>query len=137
MSLADDEQFAGAEEWQWLVQVGEGDELAFARLVECHQDRIVRLCFRLLGRRALAEEAAQEVFLKLYWQSATLVRRGQLSTWLYRVASNYCLNRLRRRKIARFLPLARSDQDGEESWQLEPEDRGPDAERTLEARRDW
>jgi RNA polymerase sigma-70 factor (ECF subfamily) len=54
---------------------------------------------------------------------------------MYRVAMNFCLNRIRRRKLARFLSLTPDPQD--EAPSLDPVDRAPDAFATLEARRRW
>lgn len=96
------------DDWDLLSSVADGDEEAFRQIVERHQERLVSLCFRLLGDREEALDAAQEVFLKLYLNAGGLRRRGAVFTWLYRVASNYCLNRLRRRRIVRFLPLSGS-----------------------------
>ena len=130
---------AKEDEWRWVERVAEGDEVAFARLMERHQDRVVRLCQRFLGDRDEALDAAQEVFLKLYRKAGGLKARGAVYTWLYRVASNHCLNRLRRRKIVRFLPLSRREcaDDAAETWDWEPTDEGPGPERDLESRLAW
>ncbi|HEV2847071.1 MAG TPA: sigma-70 family RNA polymerase sigma factor [Thermoanaerobaculia bacterium] len=121
--------------WEALARVAAGDAEAFASLVERHQERLLRLCERLLGDAEEARDAAQEVFLKA-WRNAGEVRpRGQVYTWLYRIAVNHCLNKLRRRKIARFLRLAGpEDQD---SPAFDPPDRTADPAAALEARRRW
>ncbi len=123
-------------DWQLLERTAAGDEEAFRCLVERHQDRVVRLCERLLGDSTEALDAAQEVFLKTYRRAAHLEPRGQLYTWLYRVATNHCLNLLRRRSIVRFLSLSRSTprDDGPE---LDPADGAAGPEEALEARRRW
>jgi RNA polymerase sigma-70 factor (ECF subfamily) len=122
-------------DWRLLSLTAEGDEDAFRALVERHQDRLVGLCQRLLGDRDEALDAAQEVFLKTYTQAGSLQPKGQLFTWMYRVATNLCLNRIRRRKLARFLSLTPDPRD--EGPSLDPVDRAPDAFATLEARRRW
>ena len=122
-------------EWQWLQQAAEGDGDAFARIVERHQARLLRLCDRLLGDRGAAEEAVQEVFLRLYRNADRLEPRGQLFTLLYRMATNFCLNRLRRRRLVRFLPLV-AERDGVEV-SIEPTDDGPDPHRRLDDRERW
>ena len=85
-----------------------------------------RLAYRLLGDEFEAEDVAQEAFLKLWshvsdWQPG----RARLSTWLHRVASNACYDRLRKRREA--LP-------GEA---LDAEDDRPGAHAQLERRQRW
>lgn len=122
-------------DWRLLERAADGDEEAFARLVEAHQGRLVRLCERLLHDREEACDAAQEVFIKAFRKARSLEPRGQLYTWLYRVATNNCLNRLRRRRIVRFLPLVADE--GGRGARRDPADPAPDADRRLEARRRW
>ncbi len=124
------------EDWDLLARAGKGDEQAFRRLVESHQDRLVRLCQRLLHDREEALDASQTVFLKLYRKAGSLQPRGLLYTWLYRVATNHCLNLLRRRRIVRFLPLVRQRQ-GREEQPMEVADRAPDPLASLESKRRW
>ena len=100
-----------------------------------YQDRVVGLCRRMLGRGGEAEEAAQEVFLKIYAKAGKLQPKGQLYTWLYRVATNHCLNVLRRRRIVRFIPLVRQSDEGVE--EMDPVDGGADPLRAAEARQRW
>ena len=122
-------------DWQLLSRTAEGEQDAFRQLVERHQDRLVGLCQRLLGDREEALDAAQEVFLKTYGKAGSLQPNGELFTWMYRVATNHCLNRIRRRKLAQFLSL--TPDPGAEAASLEPVDNAPDALATLESRRRW
>lgn len=95
-------------DWQLLAESAQGDHDSFRRLVERHQDRVIRHCQRLLGNREAALDAAQEVFLRTYRKASSLEPKGQLYTWLYRVATNHCLNRIRRRKIVRMIGFGSS-----------------------------
>jgi len=122
-------------DWQLLSLTAAGHEDAFRQLVERHQDRLVGLCQRLLGDREEAMDAAQEVLLKTYGRAGSLEPRGELFTWMYRVATNHCLNRIRRRKLAQFLSL--TPDPGGEVPNLDPADDAPDALATLESRRRW
>ena len=92
-------------DWADLRSAAFGDELAFAAIVSRHQGRLLRLCERFLGDKQEAEDATQEVFLKAYRKASSSKPKGQLYTWLYRIAVNHCLNLLRRRRIVRFLSL--------------------------------
>ena len=127
----------GESDWEILARVGQGEPEPFRVLVERHQDRLVGLCRRLLHDPEEARDAAQEVFLKAYRKAGRLEPRGQLYTWLYRVAVNHCLNRLRRRKLVRFLPLARPGTEPESDLELEPPEPGAGPLVELESRRRW
>jgi RNA polymerase sigma-70 factor (ECF subfamily) len=121
--------------WEALAKVAAGDADAFAPLVESHQERMFRLCERLLGDAEEARDAAQDVFLKAYRKAADVKPQGQVYTWLYRIAVNHCLNKLRRRKLVRFL---RWDAPAEgDSPAFDPPDRGADPAATLDAKRRW
>lgn len=76
-----------------------GDRLASETLVGRHLARIVAVADRLLDDPAEAEDVAQEAFTRL-WQHASRWEpgRARVSTWLHRVASNLCIDRLRRRR---------------------------------------
>lgn len=83
----------------------DGDLLAFEELVIKYQNKIYTLAFRYMGNEEDACDAAQEVFLKAYRSLHTFKGRANFSTWLYRVATNICLDELRRRK-RRIRPLS-------------------------------
>lgn len=77
-----------------------------ARAFEKYGSRILNFCFRMLSDREEAEDATQEVFLSLWQKSGGLFADSHLSSYIYRLARNGCLNRLRRRKILRILSLS-------------------------------
>lgn len=86
-----------------LIQgVARGDESAFGELVGRYQDRLFTVAHRLLGNRADAEDAIQRAFLNCYLTSETYDARWQVSTWLYRVLTNVCVDELRRRRTVEF-----------------------------------
>lgn len=71
------------------------DEAAFNELVRLYQGKIFRLVFRMLGDRAEAEDLAQEVFVTVFKSIDGFRGDSKLSTWLYRVATNHCKNRIK------------------------------------------
>lgn len=71
------------------------DEAAFVELVEQYQRRVFALVFRMLGDRAEAEDLAQEVFVTVFKSIDGFRGDAKLSTWIYRVATNHCKNRLK------------------------------------------
>jgi RNA polymerase sigma-70 factor, ECF subfamily len=121
--------------WEALARVAAGNADAFAALVESHQERLLRLCERLLGDAEEARDAAQEVFLKAYRKAGEVRPQGQVYTWLYRIAVNHCLNRLRRRKLVRFLHW--EDPEDRDVPAFDPPDGATDPATALEARRRW
>lgn len=81
-----------------VARAGGGDRAAAGALVLRHTDRIFAVAWRMLGDRAAAEDATQETFLRLWLNAAKWKPQGaKFETWLYRVAMNVCLDRLRRR----------------------------------------
>lgn len=78
-----------------IARVNGGDQHAYAELVRRHHARVFGLCVSLVGPAA-AEDAAQEVFLKAYGRLSDFRGDSAFSTWLYRVASNHCLDLLRK-----------------------------------------
>jgi RNA polymerase sigma-70 factor, ECF subfamily len=79
---------------QLVDRLRRGDPRAFEELVITHQHRVFGVALRMLGSRAEAEEAAQEVFLRAHRAIADFRGDAKLSTWLYTIASRLCLNRL-------------------------------------------
>jgi RNA polymerase sigma-70 factor (ECF subfamily) len=82
-----------------VERVARGESAAAAALVARHLPRITALARRMLGNAAEAEDAAQDVFLKV-WTHAKTWRPGaaKFETWLWRVAANACTDRLRKRR---------------------------------------
>lgn len=72
-----------------------GDAGAFDALVVLYTDRVFAVAFRMLGDRAEAEDLAQEVFVTLYGALGSFRGESKLSTWIYRITRNRCLNRMK------------------------------------------
>lgn len=102
-----------AEERALCERVAAGDERAFVELVERYQHRVFAFCARMLGDRAEAEDIAQDVFLTVYKSAGDFRGDSAFSTWLFRIAKNQTLNRIkyleRRGRSAR-----RREVDGED-----------------------
>ena len=77
-----------------LERLRRGDDRAFEEMVIGYQHRVFGVALRMLGRRAEAEEIAQEAFLRAYRSVAAFRGDARLSTWLYAITSRLCLNRL-------------------------------------------
>jgi len=123
-------------DWELVARIAAGDRDAFAELVERHHRRLLRVCERLLGDAEDARDAVQEVFLKVMVKAGGFRPKALVSTWLYRVAVNHCLNVLRRRRLRRWVSLSPAE-DEEAAAPLEPAEERADPHRELDARRQW
>ena len=81
---------------QLMLQAAAGDKRAFAALFDRYQASVVRFAYRFVGEQAIAEELTQEIFLKLYRSASSYRPSAKFRTFLFRVASNHCLNEVRR-----------------------------------------
>ena len=81
-----------------VQRVGRGDQRAYRTLVDRYLAGITRFALRLLHDGAEAEEVAQETFLRLWTEAKAFEPRAQPKTWLYRIARNQCIDRLRKRR---------------------------------------
>jgi RNA polymerase sigma-70 factor (ECF subfamily) len=75
----------------------EGEERAFAELVERYQNRLLNFVYRTVGDRERAEDLVQEVFIRVYRHLHRFDRSKKFSTWVYTIASNLAKNELRNR----------------------------------------
>ncbi|ARU60402.1 RNA polymerase sigma factor SigW [Tumebacillus avium] len=75
-----------------------GDRLAFAELVELYKDKLYNLGYRMLGNPQEAEDIAQEAFLRAYANLNKYNANHKFSTWIYRIATNLCIDRIRKKK---------------------------------------
>lgn len=100
----------------WITLAQNGDHAAFGRLVGAYQTPVYNLAYRMLGNRAEAEDATQETFLRAYTNLHTYDPKRPFSAWLLSIASHYCIDRLRRRRITWLSfedEIAASDDTGE------------------------
>ncbi len=80
-----------------------GDVSAFDELVERYGKKVFSYVYRMLGDYHESEDAFQDVFTRIYATIKSFRGRASFSTWLFTVARNTCLDKLRRRKVGRFI----------------------------------
>ncbi len=85
-------------EEEWIEAALQGDQEAITLLVEAYQKPVYVICYRMLGNAMEAEDAAQEAFVKAITKLHTFDTSRPFRPWLFRVTSNLCRDRLRRRK---------------------------------------
>jgi RNA polymerase sigma-70 factor (ECF subfamily) len=112
-----------------VERASNGDSSAFEALVEKYQDRVYHIALRMVGRPEEAEDVTQETFLKVYRALPNFGGRSAFYTWIFRIAVNASLSRLRSigRRRQREVPAVLGGDCDEPGTVLEPEsrDEGP------------
>ena len=80
---------------QLMLRFQRGDEKAFYELYEAYKSALLNFAYRFCQDRRIAEELSHEVFLRVYKTAATYRPEAKFSTWVYRIATNICLNEMR------------------------------------------
>jgi RNA polymerase sigma-70 factor (ECF subfamily) len=93
-----------------LTRLRHRDAAAFETLVKTHQDRVYDFCVRMMSDREEAFDLTQEIFVSIHAHISDFREDARLSTWIFRIARNHCLNRL---KYLRRRGRGRSDEYGE------------------------
>jgi RNA polymerase sigma-70 factor (ECF subfamily) len=120
----------------WMLRVRAGDREAFSTLVEKYRTPVVHFLYRMVHEPALAEELAQEVFLRIYRARKSYKPRAKFSTWLFRIATNVALNSLRDGRMRRARESSLEGEAEEAGPALQVADPGGNVEqRMLEAER--
>jgi RNA polymerase sigma-70 factor (ECF subfamily) len=91
-----DEDVEADSDAQMMLKVAAGDRRAFAVLFDRYHASVARFAFRFVGNRERAEELTQDIFVKLYRNAKGYQPTAKFKTFLFRVASNHCLNEVRR-----------------------------------------
>jgi len=117
-----------------LQRAREGDDESFARLVERHSQPLINLGWRMTGSRDLAEDLAQETFLRLHRSLGRFRGDSSLATWLYRTMSRLVIDHLRREKIRRRIFFFRSADDETDDPVELAADPGPGPDEELQVR---
>lgn len=120
---------------EWMLRLQAGDDHAFDHLLGKYRAPVVHFVYRMVHEPALAEELAQEVFLRVFRARRNYRPRAKFTTWLFRIATNVALNALRDGRMRRWGETSIDAEDaGPQVAQLSAP--GPTAEqRLLEAER--
>ena len=101
-----------------------GDSSAFQALVERHRSMVYRVAYQFAGNHHDAEDIAQEVFIKVYRSLDRFRQDAQLTSWMYRIVMNACIDHRRRQRLAVAAPFG---EEAEQRMLNTPEER-PDPE---------
>ena len=83
----------------------EGDDRAFEEIVRRYQRQVANVVYLTMGGRGEVEDLTQEVFMRVYRSMDRVAVETSLFSWIYRIATNVCIDELRRRKIRRVLSM--------------------------------
>lgn len=122
----------GLSDSELMLRVQVGDDAAFDSLVEKFRRPLIGFMYRMVGNSAVAEDLAQDVFLRVYRSRATYAAEAKFSTWLYRIATNLGLNHLRDTRNERTQVAVSLDEPDEETGKtVDVPDRAPGVEQQL------
>jgi RNA polymerase sigma-70 factor (ECF subfamily) len=123
-----------------MLRVKEGDSASFERLLIKHRAAVIHYLYRVVQDQAVAEELAQEVFLRVYRSRSSYEPAAKFTTWLFRIATHLALNSVRDRRHERGQPSLDETREGAPAIQVadgrrNPEQKLVEAARLLEVRR--
>ncbi|HTL44098.1 MAG TPA: sigma-70 family RNA polymerase sigma factor [Vicinamibacterales bacterium] len=119
-----DGAFRSAADSDLVARAAAGDASAFHALVERHRAMVYRVAYQFAGNHHDAEDIAQDVFIKVYRSLDRFRYDAQLTSWLYRIAMNACIDHRRRQAPAGWAPFT---EDAEQKMLNAPEERpGPE-----------
>jgi RNA polymerase sigma-70 factor (ECF subfamily) len=90
---------------QIIQLIRKGETEAYGSLISRYQKRVMGYCFSMLSNQRDAEEAAQDIFVKVYLSLSQFKGDCSFSTWLYRITANHCLDILRKRNRRKNMSL--------------------------------
>jgi RNA polymerase sigma-70 factor (ECF subfamily) len=106
-------QYLADPDVQLMLRVVADDHAAFEELMKRYQDRLIGFFFHLVRDRTMAEDMAQEVFLRVFRSRYRYTATARFSTWLFRIAHNLASNQKRGLARRKEIPLANSSADGD------------------------
>lgn len=112
-----------------MLRVKQGDGASFAILLEKHRLPVIHFLYRMVQNQAVAEELAQEVFLRVYRSRESYVPTAKFTTWLFRIATHLALNSLRDGKHRRL--EEHLDDDSSETPGRQVSDQRPTVEQRM------
>jgi RNA polymerase sigma-70 factor (ECF subfamily) len=112
-----------------MLRVRDGDGASFGVLLDKHRSSVVHFLYRMVQNHAIAEELAQDVFLRVYRSRSTYEPTAKFTTWLFRIATHLALNALRDGKNERL--QERLDDDSSDMPVRQVSDRRPSIEQSM------
>lgn len=86
-----------------INEVLKGNQESYEEIVTMFQHRLYHVCYRMLSNQQEAEDVAQEAFIRAYTNLHTFDQKRKFSTWIFRIATNLCIDRIRKKKPDYYL----------------------------------
>ena len=112
-----------------MLRVKDGDGASFSILLEKHRSPVIHFLYRMVQNQAVAEELAQEVFLRVYRSRGSYEPTAKFTTWLFRIATHLALNALRDGRNQRLED--RLDDDSSDTPVRQVSDKQPTVEQKM------
>lgn len=80
----------------WMAEFQQGNSRSFEKLLRRHRSGVYSFCFKMLGNKTAAEDALQEVFLRVVKSAPKWKKQAKVRTWIYTIARNHCIDALRK-----------------------------------------
>src|SRR5664279_1157644 len=112
-----------------MLRVKDGDGASFSVLLQKHRAPVIHFLYRMMQNQAVAEELAQEVFLRVYRSRESYEPTAKFTTWLFRIATHLALNALRDGKNQRL--EERLDDDSSDTPVRQVSDKQPSVEQKM------
>ena len=123
-----------------ILQIVQGDRDLFRKLVERYQPLVFRTCMGFLHNKDDADDLTQDIFIQVYQTLSGFKGDASFSTWIYRVAVNASLNKIRKSTKGKFIQrletLLGIDKEQESSFHL-PDNENPENNLILNEHREW
>ena len=91
-----------------MLKFKSGDTSSFEKLVKRYKEKIVNIIYQFIGDKEEAEDLAIEVFLRVYQARGKYEAKAKFTTWLYKITTNLCLNKVREKRKFRTVSLSES-----------------------------
>jgi len=108
-----------AAEIQLVNRAKLGDINAFETIISAHEKGIYTICLRMLSQEQEAYDATQEVCIKIWRQLHNFKGESKLKTWIYRITTNQCLDKLRKTKNKREISLFQTRVEDDSEWVMD------------------
>ncbi|MEZ4387591.1 MAG: sigma-70 family RNA polymerase sigma factor [Candidatus Krumholzibacteriia bacterium] len=125
--------FDRREDLKLIRRCKRGEEAAFQEVLARYRAPIYNLCWRMTRNDEDARDLAQEVFIKVFRLLDRYDEQYAFSSWLFRIASNHCIDHLRRQRL-RFLSVERDGVAGDEDAEMQIPSPGPQPDQVMERR---
>ena len=86
-------------EEKFINELGQGNREAYSQLIDDYEQKVFATCISFLPNKEDAEDIAQEVFLEVFKSIKKFKGNSKLSTWIYRITTNKCLEFIRKKKL--------------------------------------